>query len=81
MADVNKDEVAEKLQRALETTSTPEEKAEETPIEEAGTEEKEEGGEENRVPQKRFNEINDALKATKLVAQESQDQLVEHKTS
>jgi len=78
MADVNKDEVAEKLQRALEATSTPEEKAEkETPIEEAGTEEGTEEGGENRVPQKRFNEINKALKASKVEAQEQRDQLAE----
>jgi hypothetical protein len=73
MSDVNKDEVAEKLQRALEASSTPE-KAEETPTEEA---EILEGGEENRVPQSRFNEINESLKATKLEASETRDQLAE----
>ena len=75
MSDVNKDDVEEKLQRALEATSTPEEKAEvETPTKEA---EVEEGGEENRVPQSRFNEINEALKATKVEAAESRDQLAD----
>jgi small-conductance mechanosensitive channel len=78
MSDVNKDEVAEKLQRALEATSTPEEKEAKTPTEEAGTEEgTEEGSEENRVPQKRFNEINEALKVSKVDAQEQRDQLAE----
>lgn len=79
MTDVNKDEVAEKLQRALEATSTPEDKAGETPTKEAGTEEgaKEEGGEENRVPQSRFNEVNEALKASKLEGAEFQTQLAD----
>jgi hypothetical protein len=74
MSDVNKDDVEEKLQRALEATSTPEEKAEENPTEEA---EPETDGEENRVPQSRFNEINESLKASKVEAQESRDQLAE----
>jgi hypothetical protein len=70
--DVNKDDVEEKLHRALAQSSSPETE-ENTPTEEAVTEE----GGENRVPQSRFNEINDALKATKLEASESRDQLAE----
>jgi hypothetical protein len=69
--DVNKDEVAEKLQRALEGSSTPETELE-TPTKEAV---KDGGEEENRVPQKRFNEINDALKASKLEAEKGVEQL------
>ena len=89
MPDVNKDEVAEKLARALEATSTPE-TAEETPTKEASVEgdlkkegeDTEEGGE-NRVPQKRFNEVNTALKTsreaeavTQATLTETQDKLV-----
>jgi hypothetical protein len=70
--DVNKDEVEAKLQRALEGSSTPETELE-TPTEEAATETDDK--EENRVPQSRFNEINDSLKASKLEASETRDQL------
>lgn len=74
MADVNKDEVEEKLQRALESSSTPETELE-TPTEEVTK--TEEGGEENRVPQSRFNEINEALKETRLESKEARGQLAE----
>ena len=70
--DVNADAVEEKLAKALALTSSPETETS-TPTEEAGTEE----GGENRVPQHRFNEINEALKAERQSASESRDQLAE----
>ena len=73
MSDVNVDEVEEKLQRALENSSTPETELE-IPTEEEEAEE-EEG--ENRIPQSRFNEINEALKETRLESLEARDQLAE----
>ncbi|KKN92400.1 hypothetical protein LCGC14_0208910 [marine sediment metagenome] len=69
--DVNEDEVAAKLQRALEGSSTPETELK-TPTKEA---EVEKDTEENRVPQSRFNEINESLKTAKLEASEARDQL------
>lgn len=74
MSDVNVDEVEEKLQRALENSSTPETELE-TPTIEAEEIEEEDG--ENRIPQSRFNEINEALKETRLESLETRDQLAE----
>jgi hypothetical protein len=71
--DVKKDEVEEKLQRALAGSSTPETELE-TPTKEA---KEEEGDEENRVPQSRFNEINESLKSIRLEAAETKGQLAE----
>jgi hypothetical protein len=76
MDDVNKDEVEEKLHRALAATSAPE-TAEVTPTEEADV------SGENRVPQSRFNEVNQAAKLAREEAEharatlaETQDKLV-----
>lgn len=70
--DVNVDEVEEKLQRALESSSTPETELED-PIEE---DEYEDEGE-NRIPQSRFNEINEALKDSRSESEEVRDQLAD----
>ena len=72
MSDVNKDEVAEKLQRALAASSTTE-TVMETPTEEATTEE----GGENRIPQSRFNEVNAAAKLAREEATRAQTVLAE----
>ncbi len=71
--DVNKDDVEAKLQRALEGTSTPETELK-TPTKEVDTKD---DTDENRVPQSRFNEINNALKASKEEADGQRDQLAE----